>query len=564
VTNIFESTVNILKQTVENAIKAAFGGDFAVPGFAVQVPKEAGHGDFAANAAMILAGSLKKPPRVIAEAIIENINDCSVIEKTEIAGPGFINFHLKKDWAASCLNEIEVLGDNYGSSDLGKNKKVMVEFVSANPTGPMHMGNARGGAVGGSLAAALSLAGFDVTREFYINDSGAQIEKFGLSLEGRYLELLDQPTEFDEGWYQGGDIRDHARNYIDINKDKLLSETPESRRAALVDYALPKNIAHIKETMPKYGIDFDVWFFESELYKSGEVDETVEILKNSGLTYEKDGALWLRFVPENAADNNSAETKDDVLIRANGIPTYFAADIAYHRNKFIKRGFDTVINIWGADHHGHIARLKSAMAAIGIDPGRLVIIIVQMVRLMQGGEVVRMSKRTGRMITLNDLIDDIGTDAARFFFNLRQCGSHFDFDLSLAAEKTNDNPVFYVQYAHARICSILRLLAEDGITVLPYDKINPALLETPEELALIKTLSVFPEEIKQTAINREPSRLTRYAADLASNFHSFYNACRVRGGDEALSAARLKLVDSVRTVIKNTLRLLGVTAPETM
>lgn len=546
-------------KVIEDAVRKAYG-ECEMPAFTVEEPRDRAHGDFAVNAAMLLAKALKKNPREIATTIIENI-DNSALNATNIepAGPGFINFTLDKGYIKNVLSEIEEMGENYGNVNVGEGKKVMIEFVSANPTGPMHMGNARGGALGDTLANVLKKANWDVTKEFYINDAGAQIEKFGNSLEGRYIQILkgEDAIEFSPDWYQGDDIRVHAQNYIDLYGDGLLELDGEERRAKLIEYALKLNIDALQATLSRYGINYDVWFRESTLHESGDVMATVEKLVESGKAYEKDGAIWLK-------STDFGSEKDDVLVRQNGIPTYFAADIAYHRNKIETRGFDLCINIWGADHHGHIARMKGALEAVGQDSDKLMVLIIQLVRLMSAGEVVRMSKRTGKMVTLSDLIDDIGVDAARFFFNMRAAGSHMDFDLDLAVEQSNENPVFYVQYAHARICSILKVMASEGISLKNPDEINFSLLDKEEEKSLIDTLSAFPEEIILAAEHYDPSRLTRYALDLASGFHSFYNACRIKGEDEELMQARLGLANAVKTVLKSDLSILGVDAPERM
>ncbi len=524
----------------------------------IEIPKEKAHGDFSINTAMKLTKLLKMPPRNIAVSLTEAMNfDGTYIDRCEIAGPGFINFYLKSDWLYDGLKLIAEKGSDYGAIDIGQGKKVMVEFVSANPTGPMHMGNARGGALGDGIASVLEKAGYDVTREFYINDAGAQIEKFGKSLEARYMQLFDESFPFPEDGYMGGDIKTHAKNYADINGNKLCSLTSDERRSALVDYALPINIANLKRDLEKYRINYDIWFPESTIHANGEVAHTIELLKKSGLTYEKDDALWLKTT-------EFGSEKDEVLIRANGIPTYFAVDIAYHRNKFEIRGFDKVINIWGADHHGHVARMEGAMDAIGSDSKKLKVVIMQLVRLIKDGDVARMSKRTGEMITLSDLIDEIGVDAARFFFNLRQAGSHLEFDLDLAVKQNNDNPVFYVQYAHARICSILRNLEAEGVVLKDIKDINLSLLNAKEEIELITKLNSFPQEIELAALSLEPSKLTRYLLDLAALFHSFYNSCRVKGEKEDIMQARLTLVSLTKTVIKNTLDILKISAPEKM
>ena len=526
----------------------------------IEIPKEKAHGDFSINTAMKLTKILRTSPQIIAKALTEAMDfEGTYIEKCEIAGPGFINFYLNSDWLYDGLKLIDKMGDDFGKINIGCGKKVMIEFVSANPTGPMHMGNARGGALGDGIASVLETAGYDVTREFYINDAGAQIEKFGKSLEARYMQIFkgEDGFEFPEDGYQGNDIKVHAKNYADENGDKLVDVPSQERKQALIDYALPINIANLKRDLEKYRINYDIWFPESTIHANGEVAETMELLKKSGLTYEKDDALWLKTT-------EFGSEKDEVLIRSNGIPTYFAVDIAYHRNKFEKRGFDKVINIWGADHHGHVARMEGAMDAIGCDSKKLKVVIMQLVRLIKDGDVARMSKRTGEMITLSDLIDEIGVDAARFFFNLRQAGSHLEFDLDLAVKQNNDNPVFYVQYAHARICSILRNLAEEGKTLPEIDTVNLKLLATDEERELITKLNSFPQEIEAAANALEPSKLTRYLMDLSALFHSFYNSCRVKGEEEELLKARMTLISLTKTVIRNTMAILKITAPEKM
>ncbi len=525
----------------------------------LEVPKDKQHGDFACNLAMVLAKALHSAPRTIAEALADRIRPDNDIAKVEVAGAGFINFYLTANWLYETLRQIEEQNQDYGKINLGEGKKVMVEFVSANPTGPMHMGNARGGALGDCLASVLEYAGYDVTREFYINDAGNQIEKFANSLNARYLQQLqgDDAVDFPEDGYHGEDIIDHAKAFISIYGDQHLHVDESQRKAALVDYALEKNITALQEDLARYRIEYDVWFRESTLHDSGAVKEAIDQLTANGYTYQEDGALWLNC-------EKMGLEKNEVLVRQNGIPTYFAADIAYHLNKLETRNYDWAINIWGADHHGHVARMKKALDAVGSDGNRLDIVLMQLVRLMRDGEIVRMSKRTGKAITLSDLLEDISVDAARFFFNMRSAGSHLDFDLTLAAEQSNENPVYYVQYAHARICSILRLLEEDGIKVLPYSQIKPDCLTDPAELTLLKKLSDLPGEIAAAAKALEPARLTRYIMELASDFHTFYTACRVRVEDPDLMNARLKLVDSTRIVIKGVLTMLKITAPEKM
>lgn len=569
-----ETEMNIqeqMKEKITTLLKGAFEkaqGEGALPKteelsldqlIRLEVPKDKKNGDFACNLAMVLAKALHMAPRAIAEALVAAIEKNSDIEKIEVAGAGFINFYLSNDWLYETLKQIENQGENYGKIDLGKGKKVMVEFVSANPTGPMHMGNARGGALGDCLASVLEYAGYEVTREFYINDAGNQIEKFGNSLNARYIQALkgEDAIEFPEDGYHGDDIKEHAKAFIAIHGDKYLEAEETQRKAALVDYALEKNITALREDLERYRIYYDVWFRESTLHESGAVKNAIQKLTDNGYTYEEDGALWLNC-------EKMGMEKNEVLVRQNGIPTYFAADIAYHMNKLEDRGYDWAINIWGADHHGHVARMKNALDAVGSDGSRLDVVLMQLVRLMKDGEIVRMSKRTGKAITLSDLLEDISVDAARFFFNMRSAGSHLDFDLGLAAEQSNDNPVFYVQYAHARICSILRILEEEGVKVLPYAEVKAELLTEPEALSLLKKLSDLPGEIAGAATAMEPARLTRYIMDLAAEFHTFYTACRVRVDDADLMNARLKLVDSTRIVLKSVLTMLKISAPEKM
>lgn len=567
--NIIAETKLQIQETIKNAIsnlnqKLEINDEMMSNAISteieIEIPKEKNHGDFSSNIAMKLTKILRNSPVNIAKFLTECIDTTNTyIEKIEIAGPGFINFYLNKERIYSALKAAYLLGDDFGKLDIGNGKKIMVEFVSANPTGPMHMGNARGGALGDSLASVLETAGYDVTREFYINDAGAQIEKFGNSLEARYIQALksEDAVEFSEDWYQGNDIKIHAQNFIEIYGDKYLDCSSEERKNALVAYGLEKNIAKLKTDLENYRINYDVWFNESKIHENGEVAETIELLRNSSLTYEKDGALWFK-------STEFGSEKDDVLIRANGFPTYFAVDIAYHRNKFEKRGFDKVINIWGADHHGHVARMKGAMDAIGCDGSKLDIIIMQLVRLVKGGEAVRMSKRTGEMITLSDLVEDIGIDAARFFFNLRQAGSHLEFDLDLAIAQNNDNPVFYVQYAHARIASIIRNLAEEGVKLASVDDIDLTLLKDDAEIELIEKIISYPNEIYLSSVSMEPSKLTRYVMDLSALFHSFYNSCRVKCDDEKLMQARLLLCHTTKNVIKNVFKILKIDAPEKM
>lgn len=563
-TNVVEKTRQEIKGVVSRAISSAVEkGELPaieVAEITVETPREKDHGEFSTNVAMQITRQAGKAPRQIAELLIGNMElDGTYINKVECAGPGFINFYLNNTWLYETMKVIQAEKQDYGHINLGKGQRVMVEFVSANPTGPLHMGNARGGALGDLIASVLEAAGYDVTREFYVNDAGNQIEKFGISLEARYIQLLkgEDAIAFPEDGYHGEDIIDHMKDYIAEHGDKLLMVEPAERRKALVQYALPRNLERIKKALEEYGIQYDVWFSEQSLYDSGELQETLDYLKNNGYTLEKEGAVWFK-ASEFGAD------KDEVIIRNNGVPTYFASDIAYHKNKFLKRKFDRVINLLGADHHGHVARMKGAVKALGIDPSRLDIVIFQLVRLFKDGEVARMSKRTGRAISLTDLLEDVGKDATRFFFNTKASGSHLDFDLDLAVQQSNDNPVFYVQYAHARICSMLKVLEGEGIKVSDAASVHFEHLQANEEIELMKKLAEYPEEIRISAQTLEPSRLTRYISDLASLFHSFYNACRVKGVEEELMKARILLVDNTRIVMRNVLDLLRISAPERM
>ena len=545
-----------------------------IPKFIIEEPADRSHGDIATNVAMAGAKIFRTAPINAAKAICENLDLSKLlIDRYEIAGPGFINFFLSKEYFSSVIKEIERENENYGQSDMGNGKKVMVEFVSANPTGPMHIGNARGGALGDCLASVLSKAGYDVYREFYVNDAGNQIEKFASSLEARYIELFDPSYPFPEDGYQGEDIIDHAKNFAKIHGDAFVKKEPSIRQKALVDFALPKNLDKMKKDMEKYRIHFDNWFMESTLHESKKVKSVVDLLTQKGLTYEKDGALWYKnkevctkiLLSEGKTQDyiDKLEFKDDVLIRQNGNPTYFAADIAYHKDKF-DRGFDTCINIWGADHHGHVMRMKGAMHAIGYDKDKLHIVLMQLVKLTRNGETVKMSKRTGKAIQLSDLLDEVPVDSARFLFNTKEANTQMDFDLDLAVAQDNQNPVYYVQYAHARICSILRAIEKDGISIreCSVDELNK--LNAKEEIELIHLLSSFDNEIESAAKDYDPTKITRYVTAVATYFHKFYNACRVKCDDESLMQARLALCLCTKTVIKNVLSMLSVTCPDSM
>lgn len=561
------SVAYTIKEQLEQCILAAFEAARAAgtlpeglaPEFTVRPPADTSRGDFSTNIAMVGAKTLKVAPMKIAQALGEQFDFTGMpVDRFEIAAPGFINFFVTQEWFTQSVSQVLAEGEHYGRSDFGQGRKVMVEFVSANPTGPMHMGNARGGAIGDCLAAALDWSGHQVTREFYLNDAGNQIEKFATSLEVRYLQIYQGEEEipFPEDGYQGDDIRDHARAFADLHGDAYLQVESQERRKALVDYALPLNLEALRTTLEQYRITYDVWFHESTLYPEG-VRDVIDLLRERGYTYEADGALWYKATAFGAE-------KDDVLIRANGLSTYFAADIAYHYNKFVTRGFDKVINVWGADHHGHVARLQGAMDALGIGGFKLDVVLMQLVRLMKDGKPYRMSKRSGKAITLGDLIEEIPIDAARFYFNMREPGSAFDFDLDLAVNESAKNPVYYVQYAHARICSILKNLRAEGITPREVTESELNLLVTPEERELIRQLGQLPEEIITAARQYDPARLTHYVSEVATLFHKFYNVCRVKGEPEPLLQARLALCIATRTVLANGLGLLKISAPQVM
>ena len=543
----------------------------------IEAPKDLQNGDWASSFAMQNAKLLGQPPRKIAEALIAHADLAgSSFASIEAAGPGFLNFRLAHGWFERVLRAVADEGGDYGRTPAEKPEKVMVEFVSANPTGPMHMGNARGGVLGDTLAEVLARAGHDVTREFYVNDAGNQIEKFAQSLACRYEQLLrgEDAVVFPEDGYHGDDIRALAADFRGEYGDGWLDKPRQEFHDALVAFGLKNNLARMRADLQRYQIEYDVWFFESTLHDSGYVAETVAKLTENGWTYEKDGALWLRtgallenmYKAQGKTDEEIArlELKDDVLRRANGFYTYFAADIAYHRNKFEVRGFDRVINIWGADHHGHVNRLKCALDALGLDGShRLEIVLMQLVNLLRDGVPVRMSKRTGKAVSLSDLLDEVSVDAARYFFNSRAADSHLDFDLGLAVRQDSDNPVYYVQYAHARIKSILKALVQDGVSV-EVRAPDYALLTAPSELELIRELAKLPEEIRLSALQRDPSRLTRYVNGVAAAFHKFYTECRIKDAEPALRDARIALCNAAAAVIENTLSTFGVSAPDHM
>ncbi len=582
--NMIELAKQQVKETVMNALGrlVAEGKIEAVPlpAFNVERPADVSHGDFSCNAAMASAKALRNNPRAIGQMIADAaVLDGTVFEKIEVAGPGFLNFFISPLWFNETVGEVISSGSDYGKTELGNGKRVLVEFVSANPTGPMHIGNARGGALGDSLSSVLQFAGYEVEREFYVNDAGNQIEKFGKSLSIRYMQIADgnkadviasygdedvcrkifedeENFPMPEDVYKGVDIIEHAYNFYKINGDKFVNADEESRKSALVEYALPLNIDGLERDLKKYRIVYDTWFRESSLHKNGAVKQIVDMLTEKGQTYEKDGAIWFKA-------SDFGDDQDRVLVRANGIPTYFVPDIAYHYNKLVTRGFDKAIDILGADHHGYIARMKAALTALGVDASKLDIVIMQMVMLVRNGETVKLSKRSGKAITLSTLLDEVPIDAARFFFNLRDPNTHLEFDLELAIEESSNNPVFYVQYAHARICSILRRMEEEGTGYrnIPVSELN---FNHPAELALIRHIAALPDCINEAAKDYNPSKITKYLCDLAQLFHKFYDNCKIKGEEENTLQSRLSLCVATKTVFKNLLDLLKVDAPEKM
>ena len=550
---------NIIEQAVKKAVSNGALPEAEMPQFNIEKPAHKDNGDYSTNVAMAGARAFKKAPRMIAEAIVSCIDlDDTAFERVEIAGPGFMNFFLSQQFYSNVLKDVFSCGKDYGKSDYGQGKRVLVEFVSANPTGPMHIGNARGGAIGDCLASVLDWAGFSVNREFYVNDAGNQIEKFATSLEVRYLQHYDPSIELPEDAYHGQDIVEHAENFIKEYGDKYVNADSKERRKALVDFALPKNIAGLERDLGRYRITYDKWFRESTLHNDGSVQRVIDALKEKGVTYEQDGALWFKA-------SEYGNDKDIVLVRANGLPTYIVPDIAYHYNKLVTRGYDKAIDVLGADHHGYVPRMKAALTALGLDASRLDCVIMQMVRLVREGETIKLSKRSGKAITLNTLIDEVPLDAARFFFNLREPNSHFDFDLELAAKQSSENPVYYVQYAHARICSIIKKAQEQGVELKTPSDDELALLSSKEEKDLIRHLSLLTDEIVSAAKSYDPAKITHYVIELATLFHKFYNAQRVMLDDnEGLMQARLFLCKAVKDTIYNILTMLKITAPEVM
>lgn len=549
---------NMIIWAIDKAVSTGALPDAEKPEFIIEKPADKKNGDFSTNAAMAGARSYHKAPRMIAEAIVSNMDfEGTLIDRAEIAGPGFINFYLSDRYYSKIVEDAVEQGENYGKSDYGKGKRMLVEFVSANPTGPMHIGNARGGAIGDCLASVLEAAGYEVWREFYVNDAGNQIEKFATSLEVRYLQECGKDIELPEDAYHGIDIVEHAKNFKAEYDEKYVDCDSKERRDALVAFALPKNIEGLERDLKKYRITYDNWFRESSLHKDGSVQKVIDALKEKGVTYEQDGALWFKA-------SEYGNDKDIVLIRANGLPTYIVPDIAYHYNKLVTRGYDKAIDVLGADHHGYVPRMKAALTALGIDASRLDAVIMQMVRLVRDGETIKLSKRSGKAITLNTLLEEVPIDAARFFFNLREPNSHFDFDLELAAKQSSENPVYYVQYAHARICSIIRKAKEQGTELRKPTEEELDRLNSSEERELISHLSKLTGEIISAAKQYDPAKITHYVVELATLFHKFYNAHRVVTDDEGLMQARLYLCEAVKNTIKNILTMLKIDAPESM
>ena len=585
----------LLRNAYENAVAAGVlpaGADITGT---VEIPKDVSNGDYAANHAMVCARALRMPPRRIADALAQYCTvENSFFSSVSVAGPGFINFRLSERWYSAVLNAVREEGADYGRIHDGDGRRIMVEFVSANPTGPMHLGNARGGVLGDALASVLDFAGYRVSREFYVNDAGNQIEKFAASIDARYRQILegkidlpDLPEKeedrlpevsYYEGFpadgYHGEDIIALAKAFLAEEGDAWLEKPEKERHAAMAKFGLSRNIPKMKTDLRRYGVEYDRWFFESELHESGFVKATVERLTELGFTYEKDGALWLRTAEilgsKLLAEGKSEEAirkldlKDDVLRRSNGFYTYFAADIAYHRNKLETRGFDKAINIWGADHHGHVARLKGAMDALDLDgEHRLDVVLMQLVKLMRDGKPEKMSKRTGKAISLSDLLDEVPVDAARYFFNSRP-ESPVEFDLDLAVRQDSENPVYYVQYAHARICTLIAALGELGYSLDTAAAADTRLLQVPEEREVIKQLAALPEEIHLAARDYDPSHINKYITELATRFHKFYTVCRIKDAEPGILEARLQLCAAVKQVLEIALGIIGVSAPERM
>lgn len=557
-TNVIEQLNQKVKEAIADAVVAAgLVTREELPVFVLEVPKEKSHGDLASNAAMQLTKLAKKNPRQIAEAIIANLNtEKASIQSAEIAGPGFINFRIDRSYLYPVIAEVVSQGEEYGRIDSGSGQRVQVEFVSANPTGSLHLGHARGAAVGDALCNVLDFAGYNVTREYYINDAGNQVANLARSIEARYKQALGQDTAMPEDGYHGEDIVGFAKALVESEGDRLLSLSDEDRFNYFREYGLERELNKIKRDLKAFRVEFDVWYSETALYTSGQVEQGLEALRASGHVYEEEGATWL-------STTTFGDDKNRVLVKNDGSYTYLTPDIAYHRDKY-GRGFDRMINIWGADHHGYIPRVKAAMEALGNDPKKLVVLIAQMVSLFQNGEKMKMSKRTGKAVTMEDLMEEVGLDAIRYFFTMRSMDSHLDFDMDLAISTSNENPVFYVQYAHARICSIFRQAEEQGIELLPLESVDLSKLSTEHEFDLLRKMGEFPQEIAEAAEQYAPHRLIRYVYEVASLFHSYYRADRVITEDAAQTQARFALLAAARITIANALRLVGVSAPDRM
>ena len=547
----------LLEQSIRTATEAGLLPAVAIPPFELELTKDPGHGDFASNAAMVLASRMRRSPREIAGILVDCIADADgLLAKVEIAGPGFLNFFVREACWAGQLERVDREGTRFGSSDLGKGRRIQVEFVSANPTGPLHIGHARGAVVGDVMANILASVGYEVFREYYINDAGNQMNNLGKSVLLRYRELLGEKEDFPEACYQGDYIRDLAAQLLQEEGERYCDMDPAEAVPLLTDYAGKRILAGIQEDLRSFGVVFDRYFSERELYREDGVEKLLRQLEEKGFIYREGEALWFKTTA-------FGDEKDRVVIRQNGDPTYFAADIAYHRDKYL-RGFATVIDIWGADHHGYIPRMSAAVQALGYPAEALKVILVQLVSLLREGKPVAMSTRSGEFVTLREVVDEVGRDAARYNFLMRRSDSHLDFDLDLAKRQSNENPVYYVQYAHARICSILRMAGEKGHAVPAYGEADLLLLKLAEEIDLIKAINRFPEVVDGAARTLEPHRLTFYLNDLAGLFHSYYNKTKVVTEDGGLTGARLFLANSLLTVIRNGLTLLGVSAPEKM
>ena len=559
VTDAVEGLRAAIGQALAQAMEKGELPQAEIPAFALEVPADRAHGDWACNAAMVGAKAFRAAPRKIAEAIRDNLDlSGSLFGSCEIAGPGFLNFTYNSAFFGQVLQDIHAKGERYGRSEVGAGQRVLVEYVSANPTGPMHIGNARGGVLGDALAAVLDAAGYAVEREFYVNDAGNQVNKYGLSMEARYLQLYkgEDAVPFPEDGYLGPDVAENAKLFAEKYGDRYVDADPAERRKAMTDFAIPRNIQGLHDDLLRYRVEYDHWFHESSLHESGAVGRVVDLLRERGATYEKDGAVWFR--------GEDYGSDDFVLVRGNGVPTYVVPDIAYHYDKLVTRGFDRAIDVLGADHHGYVPRLKASLRALGVDADKLDVVLMQMVRLVRDGEIVKASKRSGKAITLVTLLDEVSVDAARFLFNSYEPNTRIDFDLDLAVQKDSQNPVYYVQYAHARIHSIVKNLAADGVVLRDCSAEELALLTAPEERELIRFLSQYTGEIAGAAKALDPARITKYVVNLSTLFHKFYNNCRVKGDDERLTAARLSLCVAAGIVLRDALALFKVEAPEAM